>query len=378
MLVSYSDSEGSDDESKKNVTKPASKPAVQAPNSNFALDRATGKIKVNLHAHTEPAVNGSHEDEPVAKKPRLGGGNAFSGFNAMLPAPKRDNLPPAQNGSAKTPARKVFSLRTGAEPTFSRESNVELSQLFAGQGTDDPAGGAKTDISVPSSIPKPSFAKPASPAPAGKAFMFKPLSVARNTKKKKPAPGLATSIPAPAPQLQGTAGPQPDPVKEPPKKKISLFSAGADTALPVQVEDEEDEIIEDLGPAEADDSLDSFSVPSQQQLTPQDSQSQSLDNIASDLNLSAAERRQLFGRTGKAGASAINVVNFNTDEEYAANQQLISAGEQVQHNPVRAIASGKHSLRQLVSSAANQKDALEESFAMGKRNKKEAGNKYGW
>ncbi|KZF21606.1 hypothetical protein L228DRAFT_248330 [Xylona heveae TC161] len=121
---------------------------------------------------------------------------------------------------------------------------------------------------------------------------------------------------------------------------------------------------------------------------------QSLSSIADDLNLSESAKRQLFGRSGGAGggsgggrrgnnkfpadASAISVVNFNTDAEYAANEAIRAAGETVQHNPVRSIAPGKHSLKQLVSAASSQRDALEESFATGKRNKAEAGSKYGW
>jgi hypothetical protein len=106
--------------------------------------------------------------------------------------------------------------------------------------------------------------------------------------------------------------------------------------------------------------------------------SQSLDAIASDLNLSASTRRQLFGRKSGASKHAVNVINFNTDKEYAANEVLRASGEQIQHNPVRGPASGKHSLKQLVSMATGQKDALEESFATGRQNKKEAGSRYGW
>ena len=108
---------------------------------------------------------------------------------------------------------------------------------------------------------------------------------------------------------------------------------------------------------------------------------QSLDTIASDLNLTEAQRRQLFGRQrGKGGhdLSAISVVNFNTDQEYAHNEELRASGETIQHNPVRSLAPGKHSLKQLMNNAATQKEALEEHFASGKRNKKEAGSKYGW
>jgi len=71
------------------------------------------------------------------------------------------------------------------------------------------------------------------------------------------------------------------------------------------------------------------------------------------------------------------VVNFNMEREYAANEALRASGEQV-YNPVRAIAPGKHSLRQVVSMAQNNQSALEDSFAQGKNNRKDAAGRYGW
>jgi hypothetical protein len=106
-----------------------------------------------------------------------------------------------------------------------------------------------------------------------------------------------------------------------------------------------------------------------------------LTNIASELNLSEAERRQLFGKKGRNAPdfSSAKIVEFNTDTEYAHNEQLRQQGEQVQHNPLKSISgTGKNSLRSLVSVATTQKDALEEHFASSHRNKKEAGNRYGW
>jgi hypothetical protein len=108
------------------------------------------------------------------------------------------------------------------------------------------------------------------------------------------------------------------------------------------------------------------------------STSNSLDNIASDLHLSASERRQLFGRQGSRNLTASKVINFNTDEEYRSNEEFRAAGEQPVHNPVRSIAPGKHSLKQLLNAAVSQKDALEESFAKGYANRKEASGRYGW
>jgi ubiquinone biosynthesis protein UbiJ len=109
-----------------------------------------------------------------------------------------------------------------------------------------------------------------------------------------------------------------------------------------------------------------------------DTRTESLDNVADDLNLSAAARRELFGRGGGDGQMAKKVINFNMDREYQHNEELRAAGEQQTHNPVRAIHSGKHSLQQLVRNVASQRDALEESFAKGKSNRREASSRYGW
>ena len=370
-LVDYSDSEdsGADD------AEVQQKPDIKSTNTNFSIDRSNPhKIRINLGNNI--ATNKIHDDEPAPKRARLGGG--VSGFNAMLPPPKRAAEQPP---TSKAPARKVFSLKTGAEPGFSRESDAELKQLFDEQDTNG-AGGDQEYVGIPD-VPK-RTAPP--PATTSNTFMFKPLSVARNpNKKKKPGStkpdnqssthSASASGTAPA---KSTDIPSSDSTPQP-KKKVSLFSAHSEADIePAAAPDPTpayDEEYPDNG-VTADYSTLSYSTPT----TANPSESQSLTAIASDLNLSAAERRQLFGRSGmpSANASASNVINFNTDQEYAANEVLRANGETVQHNPVRAIAPGKHSLRQLMTAAAGQKDALEESFAMGKRNKKESGSKYGW
>ena len=365
-LVGYSDSEGSDNEN------PPSKPVKSDPISSttkptFAVNRANPrKIQVRLQD-----TNGSDIEEPAAKKPRVGAGT-FSGFNAMLPAPKRD----ADAKTAPKPAaRKVFSLKTGAEPGFSRESDAELRNLFAEdqEAQKDTAGPISTPPSV-ADIPR------TEPSINGNPFMFKPLSVARGKKPKKPAFAMSKQTPStverptPSPAIETL----PEPTSVPAPKKVSLFSIGnssepQDDNAPDYPEEES--VVDEIKGVGANDYLpqEPTAIPSSV------TGAQSLHSIASDLNLSEADRRQLFGRRkDQTSGSAINVVNFNTDQEYAANEVLRANGEQVQHNPVRAIAPGKHSLKQLVSAAVSQKDALEESFATGRRSKKEAGSKYGW
>ncbi len=379
-LVNYSDSEDSDSEQPKAT--PRSKPVVKAfaaSSTNFSIDRANPqRIRVKLaDSSTSDSV---HEDEPAPKRPRVGGGG-FEGFNSLLPAPQRDADVKTQSSMAKGPARKVFSLKTGAEPGFSRESDEALRSLFAEQDEERGSGRAyDEDVGMPDSLKQVSVftVSAAQPAVRGNAFMFKPLSVARNpARKKKLVNGIAkTATPAEAFSASNTVAEQTARQPDPAPKKVSLFSMPDDKAT----EPSPSELIEefDRDPLPADEAEDYPTTGVPVSATSHIPGSQNLDSIASDLNLSAAERRQLFGRNTKNSASAANISNFNMDQEYLANEELRATGEQVQHNPLRAIAPGKHSLKQLVSVAQGQKDALEESFATGRRNKKEAGNKYGW
>jgi hypothetical protein len=145
VLVAYSESEGSEDEKAQTQARKETHPSTTKQDSKFTVDKSNPrKIKVNLQETKAEATNGGRyggpdgpDGEPAAKRPRIGGGGGFSGFNSMLPAPKRDTQ--TTNGAriaSKGTARKVFSLKTGAEPGFSRESDAELKELFAGQDTD--------------------------------------------------------------------------------------------------------------------------------------------------------------------------------------------------------------------------------------------------
>ena len=385
-LVSYSDSEGSasdDDTSKtsKTVPTPQSKPTSTADTPPpFAINRSNPR-KIQVKLSQEVPTTSSEDGEPPAKKPRIGngGGGLFSGFNAMLPPPKALTQPARSetNGGDKKPTRKVFNLKTSAEPAFSREAYASKEEWDAPTEST-----AKSEVGVKDNA---SFFKPPPPSTTGSAMLFKPLSVARGPKKKKTALASVAAQPGPA-NIAGDGMPkleaEPAKVKEP--TKISLFSSGASEVE--TVEDEEDlvEPPHDIEPDPADYDLPSnypaYSHQSANPPAPFPSDPNSLSHIASSLNLSASDRRLLLGRNHAHSSTtqAASIVNFNTDTEYSANEELRAAGEVVQHNPVRAIAPGKHSLKQLVSAASGQKEALEESFASGRRNRKEAGSKYGW
>lgn len=368
-LVLYSDSEGSDlEEQPKPTVKAASKRAPSQTAAGFAVDKSNPrKIQFSLGGYNAAPPNRTDDGEPAPKRVRVGGG-VLGGFNAMLPSPKRENeKKPTSNGAS----RKVYSLKTGAEPGFSRESDAELRQLFAEPRPTLHQDSSTTDAS--------SSAEPES-TKMGNPMRFRPLSVARNTSKKKSIVTVAANtVAAPErivldePGLTATAIPAPKP------QKFSLFSARIDPAAAPRTIMGDSEIDRDTG--QPPDTAEAFNMPTHSDQTASaapTTQEQSLDTIASDLKLSAADRRRLFGREGKGTSSAINIVNFNADQEYAANEALRASGEQVQHNPVRGIAPGKHSLKQLVNAASSQKEALEESFAAGKSNKREAGSRYGW
>ena len=390
-LVGYSDSEESSDEGSKAVQKTRSKPATTKLAFQKVTDRTNPhKIRVSLPETSKTNTSdGLDNDEPPAKKARIGGGSSgLGGFNSLLPAPKKTTATSTVAGRGRDLGSGV-NLKTGSTPGFSREPALFVQAPSTGEVKEGHESGNGADGGDTNS----SFVHPAQgntdhketrePHKVGNAMIFKPLSVARKPAKKK-----KTNVPASSSQLEQPSVASEKMSEQESKPKVSLFSIGVpnDTESSIPGRRKEYEPLIHLGASdetETDPPIDpiseanttaqsSYSVPTDTSSTPQ-----SLSSIAADLNLSASARRQLFGRHG-ANASAINVVNFNTDAEYKANEEFRALGEQPAHNPVRAIAPGKHSLKQLVNAVSNQKDALEEQFATGRRNKREAGSKYGW
>ena len=389
-LVTYSDSEGSESESPPNPKPADTKPAPPSSSPKFIVDRGNPrKIRVNLADSTTNGDKGAEDDdnnEHTRKRPRLGGGGGLSGFNSMLPAPKRAKQELAKKGVGAQSGepgstRKVFSLKTSATKGFDREDDAGQDR---GQGSGEQQLAELNQLKAEDVVPK------------GNAMMFKPLSVSRNTGKKK----KSTASPQPAQRKEQTvqpAAPAPEPAPAP-KPKVSLFGMSNEEKTDSPEERFEwSTAYEPLiynsapsgpapGPAPPPDTQpDSLSShPSQPQPTPNQAEPQSLENIASDLNLSQSEMRQLLGRRGQeTSRGAPKVLTFNTDQEYKSNAEYISVASDAelasqQHNPVRSIAPGKHNLQQLVNQVSNQRDALEDSFASGKRNRKEAGSRYGW
>ncbi|KAL3469610.1 mitotic checkpoint regulator, MAD2B-interacting-domain-containing protein [Aspergillus californicus] len=409
-LVDYSDSDASDSERETRTNSQAASAATtpkpgssssKAPSS--IVDKSNPrKIRVAL-PDIKSDLQNDGEDGPARKRPRVGGGGGtFAGFSSFLPTPKRPNAATEKEkkaglGAGVGHSRKVFSLKTGAAPGFDRGADEEMKRDMAferlgggGEGDDDtiPKAGSLRESDLADGEKE---KKPEEVVLKGNPMMFKPLSVARTGQKKKKT--MATIIPPPSSTEGGpnsqlpiqTQKPTSPPPAPKPKPKVSLFSLSSeetttpDTSIPTPAQPS---TYQPLVYTTAEDAPQAGPLP-ETDPTPSaaaqanTSSTQTLEHIADDLNLSRAQRRQLFGRN--ADASKSRILHFNTDAEYAANQE--AAHEELaatQHNPVRAIAPGKHTLQQLVNAASTQKDALEESFASGKRNKKEAGARYGW
>ena len=393
-LINYSDSDGSDQEAVAKATPSHQKPqnTTNKPGFQKLVDSSNPqKIRVNFTDPKQEVAPRKDGSEPPAKRAKLGG-SGLNDFNSLLPAPKR---PAATNGLGRGGLGRGVNLKTGATLGFSREPMPEREMPDQGHRTETSGleisgsdGGEQTGDSQMTAQSNPPEKKD-DEQPKKKATMFKPLSVARKPHKKKPP-----STPS-ATDLLAAASIQSKEAHSTAVSKVSLFSSL------VSVDDLAHEQIgapkangsyqpmlyqaDTIDPALLDPTITldfETSDPANETLPNDDGNSdqpQSLDAIADSLNLSTSARRQLLGRNAsRHNTSAVKIASFNTDAEYAANEELRQAGETVQHNAVRAIAPGKHSLKQLVNVAAMQKDALEESFAEGRRNKKEVGGRYGW
>ncbi|EFQ85552.1 hypothetical protein CFE70_006644 [Pyrenophora teres f. teres 0-1] len=415
LLAGYSDSESDSEASSapNMAAKPASKPSFQK-----VVDRSNpGRIKVSLPGASQLRQDKDdiQDDAPPAKKPRLGGGSSFGGFNAMLPAPKKPNLNAiSTSDSTKTGSRGLgkglasgINLKTGAEPAFKREPRVEMDEYDETGNPIKKEPMKKEDFRAMLNLPPPKTetkkdtqgeapvedakvvpAPQQVPKPAAPRFV--PMSVGKGKKKKKPIvprptpkPTDGTSTPStnaqtPHAQLTNTA---------PRKPKVSLFGVSNEpepVAKP-PIDTEYQPLLygadEEQAPAIPSEPFPDHSAYTNTQPTPAPSGPSDLTNIASELNLTPAERRQLFGkqRRDAPDLSSAHIAEFNTDAEYAHNEKLRQQGEAVSHNPLKSITgTGKNSLRSLVNVATTQKEALEDHFAAGHRNKKEAGNRYGW
>jgi hypothetical protein len=406
-LVEYSDSD-SDGEPRPTLPPPTAAVASQPPKKQSfqkLVDKSNpGKILVSLPSASAESQDATASQGPAAKRLKTSG-SRFSGFSSFLPPPKATTSSSRDVSKGKATPRVGVNLRTSAEAAFSRDTNVDGGDGVPGtdrSGSSDPPPAAAITPAQPSIPPGQKSGEEVKLI--GKPLMFKPLSVARHPSKKvgglkKAAPPATASHrgvlerPLDARTPESPEKQEPPAIRQVEKKKISLFSVVDNTHgvgpvpednTPYEAEPYGHDQSTFLEGNSLDDQVSRHQHADNSQSPVQQTGHQnpsSLDSIADDLDLDLAARRELFGRgVAPSKATAKSVINFNLDQEYRHNEELRQSGAMVQqqHNPLRAIKPGKHSLQQLVNQVQSQREALEESFAKNRAAQKQSGAKYGF
>lgn len=406
---------------------------VQLPTAASASGTGTGSTGASEPSSEPPAKRARVDDGNSSSR--------FSGFSSFLPAPKNvgkaardsntnnssNNNDNRKSGKAAAAVRIGVHLKTSAEAAFSRDADGGFSSSYGEDGDggddDDGLGGKTSSGGFGLNLPPPKHQQQKQQGPSipegqkreedvqlvGKPLMFRPLSVARRPgqgkgKEKKKTMTTVAKVESGAGEKEKVQQIEKEKEAVPKKKKtVSLFSAGGD---------DDDEKGGVYGPsAQADDysslgnsnpleDLDDYTdsvatlpppsapAPGPAHAQHQHQEPDSLSAIADSLNLTDKQRRELFGRKGNGNgngpvAATAKVASFSMEREYAANEAMRVSGEaqklqQLQHNPVRSIAPGKHSLKQMVNMVQSNQAALEESFAAQRTNRREAAGRYGW
>ncbi|KAL7267141.1 hypothetical protein RUND412_010282 [Rhizina undulata] len=364
MLVDYSDSE-SDSEKQEKPTSPADLPPKKTglsallpkPKSRKLVKDGGNsdgpkKLFVNL-----PKAADADEDGPPTKKAKIGGGG--SGLSALLPAPKRSG------GAKNTPIATLPEQKSGPlEDTYARPKTQTVNGTL-----DNSDGNSNSSIKfITQSLAKKSIQPGSS---------FKKPGFRGTTKSSPPKPkislfGSGASLSSIASSKTATVSKS----KSSGDYKPIMLSAPKPASKPKEesFRFEESAYFEGRTPEDEVYSADDSCTTMVSKAEPQD-----LETAAREAGLDEKAMRQLYGRNGRDRTVPINIATFSVDEEYKSNEEKRALGlvEEVK-KPVRSIATGKHQLSSLVNAVQSQRGALEESFMQGRKNKREAGSKYGW
>ena len=395
-LIDYSASE-----SEEETSQPQAQPQRAAARStrgglNRLVDASNpAKIRISLPQETQVRPS----DEPPVKRARLGAGG-LSGFNAMLPAPKRASTTATVTPVATQdtlPRRGLtlgMNLKTGAEPAFSR-APMEIDLPHKASVEEDPSDGALIAAESGSTMQDTTntISEDAPLISTQKSTIFRPLSVARKppkkVKKKKndPLERPATSNTESSPQADTAMTDA-----QPSQTKKSLFSLSepdhpsSTTYKPSSSSSAYQPLLypsTSSPPPAQNPYLDADADANIEQTPPPapTPEPETLSSIATALHLTPSARRQLLGKPSSSSSLPpphAKVLTFDLAAEYDANELLRQSGAAVAPQmQVRALAPGKHSLKQLVNAVSSQREALEDSFAAGRRRKGESGARYG-
>ncbi|KAF3913646.1 hypothetical protein ABW21_db0206104 [Orbilia brochopaga] len=383
-LVAYSDSEPSDSEVEPPAlaAKVAPAPAKAKPKSSLASflpppakkrklvdGGATGpadgssnpsgprKIKIDL-----PKISRDDDDAdalPSSSRRNVGKAGGGSGVLSFLPAPKRTG---AEAAKAAQEAQKEEKAEASSAAAAPRTLGGGIKKVeYAGTGMDD------APVEPPPTITPADASTATAPKPAAGPIQGRAIQpLFRKSTAKKPVKPAKTEI------------------KD---KKVSLFSLGStltEKPLSAPPTGEYKPILIDDTPAppvdDEDTAGDASAVVEAAYTLPNDTPPvgpQTFQTISEQVGMDEAEMRMFMGRRGRN--AEIKLMDFNVDAEYEKNEAARAAGAAApEKNVVRSIKPGKHQLQSLLNAAQSQRAALEESFAQGRRNKKEAGSKYGW
>ncbi|KAI0079883.1 hypothetical protein K474DRAFT_1658417 [Panus rudis PR-1116 ss-1] len=367
--------------------------------------RPPKKITIGLPALPADDDTGDNlDDRPPAKKPRLESGAGISSLTSMLPAPKNKApvLPAPQRvlGGGKGPGlvfKTAPSQPTSQPQKATVEDGDEEEEEENGNANEAPTGSSlleevketksssipflppslakgKANVSVEEKHGPPKAAVP-SPKPSAPAVDFFGLASATtsqpstSTHKPQPVPALSSSVPSTSsnPLLTGiSSAPKvddfvpPEPTPQDPYPGYYLLPSGAwaayDPAYYKTFYDkwkrEYDAHVRALEKGRVQKGFEGFE-----------------DKVAAEVNAAKEMERAKKEIQEREEKKALTT---------AAGEAPAAPKMNIKGAALSGRARTRHQLSTLLTEAYSNREALEEKIAQGRRNRKEAGNKYGF
>ncbi|KAF8201467.1 mitotic checkpoint regulator, MAD2B-interacting-domain-containing protein [Pholiota molesta] len=382
---------GSDDESsRRGSPEPVQQSTSQLPKAlpkAIKSQRAPKKITIALPSLSAPSKDDQDrepENDRPMKKQRTGAG--VSSLLSMLPTPKESNPTPP-------PTQRVLGGGSGRGLNFQTKSQTQSVESTKLQPTiDDTSHGGDTPVQVEDSEPSPvpsTLFRPTSLAKGKKNISIEETNVnqVRPTQSVTTIQSIATSTPAPAPASDF----------------FSFSSLGSSSKSSSKSSDNNDFLTAPstslLGTFSAAPELPTFEPPEPTREDPYPGYYQLPSGTW------AAYDTEYYGKFMKKWEAEYNAHGFeglqSADvEEVDALKEMEKAKREIQEreekkavtqgagggpvapkmnisaSKMSGVARSRHQLSTLLKEAYENREALEERIAQGKRNRKEAGNKY--
>ncbi|KZV90238.1 hypothetical protein EXIGLDRAFT_837936 [Exidia glandulosa HHB12029] len=324
-----SDASDSDNDSPVPVPKEPSKPAV-------AVRKTKKPVRIAIELPKAAREREDDEDDkPAKKKPRLESGAGRSSLLSMLPAPKV-----AASAPPKT-ERVLGGAGSGSGWSVSRPADG------APTADDDAEPRDAATLLVPTAVKKAAAAaKPKAPA----RDFFSLGSTETTTRDIEPTPSSSSSAVqiSSAPAIQEYEPPEPTPL-DPYPGYYQMPNGTWGQYEPRYYKTFWDKWQKAAMPDKEEKGFEGVDVDQMQSFSAQDSMARARKEI---------EESKSVTRNIKSGPTAPNM--------------------NIAKAPSKSLANQRHQLSTLLYSAYQNRDALEEKIAEGRRNRKEAGNKYGF